>query len=500
MKPRARGAVESPPGARLEGELRVETPMIQLLARLTALTVLLAVAGCTSTSPTRTITIVHFSDYHSHAEPFFHEGVADTGGIARAMAFLRPLAARDDVLVFSGGDTMNLGAPPWSDKFRCAEWSWWNGIVDAMAFGNHDADYGPATFEECRRSADYPILGANVADASGSRIFDVGGRPYAIFERLGMQIGVFALAGSDFSRLVREPTSPVPGASFEDRIATARSVVAELRGAGADVLILIGHASTEDDEAVARAVPGIDLILGSHSHALEPLREIEGTSTVMISPGQYLTHLTRTQLHFRDGRLSGIRGELVPMSPDLPLDDEVAARVETMRRALEEDPAYARLFVPIGTLDHPLLNVGPSHGSTPLGSFVMDLVRTATETDVALSTASSFRGSLPAGPVREADLMEVLPYDNRVVTVVMDPERFRQLLDRIEKHRGTDAFSQTSPSRPFAPGRSVTVSTTDYLASVSPAYSDLFADLEIETTDLRVRQLVREALAPPGPP
>ena len=43
---------------------------------------------------------------------------------------------------------MNLGTPAWSDKYQCAEWPLFNGLQDAMAFGNHEADYGWTRFEE----------------------------------------------------------------------------------------------------------------------------------------------------------------------------------------------------------------------------------------------------------------------------------------------------------------------------------------------------------------
>ena len=126
------------------------------------------------------ITLLHFSDYHSHALPFYTDA-GERGGIARAIGFL-DREKRRGAFVFSGGDTINKGAPAWSDKYRCAEWSWLNGIVDAMAFGNHDADYGKQEFERCRANARYPILGANVG----------GLKPYTVVERDGVRIGLLS--------------------------------------------------------------------------------------------------------------------------------------------------------------------------------------------------------------------------------------------------------------------------------------------------------------------
>jgi len=173
-----------------------------------------------------TVTLLHFSDYHSHAVPFYSEGQANSAGIARLIAFLQPYANDPNSLILNGGDMMNFGAPAWSDKYHCAEWPWLNGIVDAMAFGNHDADYGPDVFADCRSKIDYPILSANTLDAGGQPLFQDSGKTYKVFELNGVKIGVFALAGPDFDRLIRPAQRPAAGATFADRTATARHVVA----------------------------------------------------------------------------------------------------------------------------------------------------------------------------------------------------------------------------------------------------------------------------------
>jgi 5'-nucleotidase len=182
----------------------------------------------------QTVTLFHFSDYHSHALPFYTDD-GERGGIARAIGYLKQQKRRG-ALVFSGGDTINKGSPAWSDTYQCAEWSWWNGIVDAMAFGNHDADYGYEAFERCRESTRYPILSANTA----------GLRPYRVFTREGLRIGVFALAGSDFAQLVK-----VPQLTFTDPVAAARETVRALRETErVDAVVLIVEVRRHDLHAV----------------------------------------------------------------------------------------------------------------------------------------------------------------------------------------------------------------------------------------------------------
>ncbi|MFY0582175.1 metallophosphoesterase [Cystobacter fuscus] len=126
--------------------------------RLALLSSLLLLPACQTT---HTVTLVGMTDYHSHAERFYSEGEPGQGGVARALAYFRAAKARPDTLGVSGGDWVNKGVPVWSDEYGCVEWPWFNGLVDVMALGNHDLDYGAEAFARCRAVVDYPVLCAN---------------------------------------------------------------------------------------------------------------------------------------------------------------------------------------------------------------------------------------------------------------------------------------------------------------------------------------------------
>jgi 5'-nucleotidase/UDP-sugar diphosphatase len=288
---------------------------------------------------TARVILLHFSDYHSHALPFYSEGREEQGGIARAIGYLRR-EKQHGALVFSGGDMINKGSPAWSDKYRCAEWPWFDGVVDAMALGNHEPDYGMAAMQSCLASIHFPVLSANTEGFRASQVFVVK----------GIRVGVFAIAGSDFKTLVKEPAL-----HFDDPLAAARNAVRDLRETQhADVVVMIGHEHLDDDFALARAVPGIDIIFGTHSHLKRELMLIEGTSTWFISPFQYLAYISRVELVFQGHKIASINGHLVPVDARMPADKAIASRVETMQRDLEHDPQYAPLFETIGTLAKPI--------------------------------------------------------------------------------------------------------------------------------------------------
>jgi 5'-nucleotidase len=414
-----------------------------------------------------TVTVLHFSDYHSHALPFYTEE-GERGGIARAIGYLKN-EKRHGALVFSGGDTINKGSPAWSDKYGCAEWPWFNGLVDAMAFGNHDADYGREDFERCRASIQYPILSANTSGFEAYRVLIVNGK----------RIGVFALAGSDFTKLVK-----TPGFMFADPVAAAREVVGTLRGKEhADAVVLIGHEQAEDDMELARAVPGIDLILGTHSHLRRDLMRIPGTSTWFISPSQYLTYISRVEMTFGKNGIV-VRGELAPVDATMPEDRAVARRVRRMQRQLASDPKYRELFAPIGRLAEPL-------SVAELAERTLEIMRSATHSDVALSTTSSFRQPLPRGTLTMELLLTALPYENEIVTCTMTGAQLRRLYDYNETRKGTDSESFVNGPSSIDSGKSYRVATTDYLASVS--WKEVF-DCDPSKTGLKVREELRRRL------
>ena len=415
-----------------------------------------------------TVTLFHFSDYHSHALPFHSDEGPDRGGIARAVGYLTA-QKEEGALVFSGGDMLNKGAPAWSDRYGCVEWAWLDGIVDAMAFGNHDADYGYAEFARCRDAVRYPILSANTA----------GFPPYKVFASKGIRIGVFAVAGPDFPTLVR-----VPELRFGDPVAAARETVRTLReGEKVDAVVMIGHEHSNHDFALAQSVPGIDVIFGTHSHLRQELTQIPGTKTWFISPSQYLSWISRVTLRFDGRTLEGVEGKLVAVDRNIAPAAPVEKRVAAMQKALREDPEYSQLFVSFADLSAPI-------STAELGGLTVGLMKQVAGADLALSTASSFRRPLPAGSIDLETLRGAMPYDNEIVTAQLPAAKAAGLLAFARGQKGDNFAFSAGEIR----GDTAIVATTDYLATVAAGYREFFQGSVIKRTGMRVRAEVRKYL------
>ena len=468
-------------------------------------------------SQRRTITLLHFSDYHGQATPFYTEGQSNVAGLARAIAYLRPYAEDPNALVFNGGDVMSLGHPSWSDKYYPADWTMFNDIVDAMALGNHDAAYGPEIFTQCQESIKYPILSANTCDSEGNPLFLHNGKNYVVFEIENIRIGVFGLAGSDFERLIPPQHRPTPDTHFVDRVKMAKHIVSTLQTQEqVHAIILIGHSSRADDIALAQTVPGIDIIFGSHSHIKEELHHIPNTKTYIISPFQYLMYVSKLQLTFIDRQLSQIEGGLIPMSPELPEDRHVASEVARMQQDFVQDSRFTMLFEPLGRAKKELTLTHIMTGESLLGNFVTDIVRSSSHTHMALMTANSFRAPLPPDIIREQHLQAALPYDNQILLYTLRGEQILTLLNYSISCRGSDMFSQLSGIRitidqqrlisvqivadptdataryeTLIPTKEYKIAVADFQARIVDGYRDIFADAAYSVTQRDLRNEVR---------
>jgi 2',3'-cyclic-nucleotide 2'-phosphodiesterase (5'-nucleotidase family) len=152
---------------------------------------------------------------------------------------------------------------------------------------------------------------------------------------------------------------------------------------------------------------------------------------------------------------------LVPVDARLPEDKTLAARVAKMQQQLErENP---ELFAPIGTLDAPL-------SVEALAQRALGIMRRVANTEVAISTTSSFRRPLAAGTLTMESLRAALPYDNEIVVCTMTPEQLQRY--------APESFVSGELNQQ---GR---VATTDYLAGREK--------LQCERTGKRVRAELRK--------
>lgn len=262
-------------------------------------------------NPVRRLVILHTNDTHSRIDPFPEDGgrFAGLGGAARRATLIRDIRRRNpNVLLFDSGDIFQ-GTPYFNFFGGEIEFKAMSSMrYDVSTLGNHDFDNGVDHLAEMMPHANFDFVCANY-DAEGTPLAPHV-RPYTIRDVDGLRIGVFGL-GIDFAGLVMPALHE--GVSYLDPVIVSRTIVDTLRGQGCELVICLshlGHRYNRDrvsDTALAAEVPGIDLILGGHTHTFldEPERVAspDGGSTLINQVGFAGIRLGRIDVTFdRAGR------------------------------------------------------------------------------------------------------------------------------------------------------------------------------------------------------
>lgn len=385
-----------------------------------------------------TVTVLFTHDLHSHFLPQTAEDGGESGGYARLKTAIdRERAAHPDALVLDGGDFSIGSLIQTLYTTQAAELRTMGAMgYDAATIGNHEFDHTGTGFAEMLNAAvesgdPVPVLlQANYApaqdnperDAILNAMENYGVRETMILERGGVTFGIFGLMGVD-----ADACAPTSGFLLEDAVKTAESCVEQLRAQGAEVIICLSHAGTgeslevSEDEALAEAVDGIDLILSGHTHSTleEPLRV---NQTYIVSAGPYCENLGSITLERSpDGGWELLDYRLVPIDETLPSHQETAAMIEGWKAAVGETylNRYGMTYDQVLTAAKVDLNMpasGVQQGSN-LGDLVADAFLWAAESlvedvpaghTVSVTADGVLRAPLRAGELTVSEAFDVL--------------------------------------------------------------------------------------------
>lgn len=301
---------------------------------------------------------------------------------------------------------------------------------DAVVVGNHEYDAGQDKLKALIPKIKAPVLSANTRDAkSGKRVGWV--KPWVIKEVGGVKFGVFGLTTTGMKRLAFPKN--IAGLQFRREADEARDAVAELKKAGADVIIALNHVGFESDrgpkyegdQTIAREVPGIDLIVGGHSHTFlrDAWRE-PNTGTLVTQAGQYLFAVGKTTLVIDDKTRKVVSSSdvLLDLDPAKGEDEKVKALVSA--RVAEVDRVFSLVLATA-----PAAMSRDSDRESALGSWVADCYRARHGADVAVQNGGGIRADLPAGPVTLRTIFNVMPFDNYLVKLTMKGKDVREVLE-----------------------------------------------------------------------
>lgn len=383
-----------------------------------------------------TFTLLLVNDVYRMSE------VDGRGGFARLTAIVRAERARGVPMLYAhAGDTLSPSLMSGFDRGAHIVALLNLAPPDVFVPGNHEFDFGPATFALRMGEAAFPVFAANLRGADGKPLDGVRDRTIATLG--GIRVGIVGIA------LASTPEKSQSGdLRFAAELDTLARQAQALRDEGADLLVGIAHTDRRSDDAIV-AARLVDILLSGHDHDL--VMRYDGR-TVLAESGydaQYVTAVDVFAAVSGEGatrRVAWRPGFRIHDSSGVTPDPEALALVRRLEATLSGE-----LAVPVGVtrepLDSRIATVRAREAS--FGNLVADALRAATGAQIALTNGGGIRGDrlYPAGTLlTRRDVLTELPFGNTTVLVALTGAQVRALLEAgfSELGRPAGRFPQVS--------------------------------------------------------
>jgi 5'-nucleotidase len=294
---------------------------IQQASAGTALVALgnLGLQSFTSSPKLKKITILHTNDVHSHIDAFGPEGGrnANQGGVARRATLIESIRNENpNTLLLDAGDIFQ-GTPYFNYYGGELEFKLMSKLkYDAATIGNHDFDNGIEGLYAQLPHADFQFITANY-DFKNT-IMDTHTKPYKIFKKDGIKIGVFGL-GIELDGLVAP--SLFKETKYLDPVEISQDMSRILKTEEhCDLIICLSHLGYYyknnpdliSDLNLAKATKDIDLIIGGHTHTFLPkptvVKNVINENMLVNQVGCYGINLGRIDFYFDSNKNKSANG------------------------------------------------------------------------------------------------------------------------------------------------------------------------------------------------
>jgi len=320
------------------------------------------------------------------------------GGLDRVATVVNAIRAdRPDAILLDGGDT-------WHGSYTCHHTQGQDMVnvmnalnTEAMTF-HWEFTLGSDRVHEIIDTLPFPALGQNIFDAEWDEPAEYF-KPYTFFDRGGSRIAVI---GQAFPYMpIANPSWMFPEYSFGIRDENMQAMVDEVRGLGADLVVVLSHNGFDVDKKMASIVNGIDIILSGHTHDALP-EPVIANDTIIVASGSNGKFVSRVDVDVRDGQMLGFRHKLIPIFSDVIAPDPGMTELINKERA----PYIDQLSEIIGRSDSLLYRRGNFNGTWD--DLICQALIEEREADISMSPGVRWGPSiLPGQDITREDIWNV---------------------------------------------------------------------------------------------
>ena len=378
----------------------------------------------------RTLTILHINDLHARLLPLDNRrgGFAALAGVIR-----RERAACKDCILLNAGDVAQ-GTPVSTIFHGLPVFEIANLLgIDAATLGNHDFDYGWMQARKFLGVAKYPIVDANIVGAK-EELFTP--QPYVILNVNGLRVAVIGAMTGDLQTLT---TPRILGAWHTLPVVETARKYARGLWAQSDLIVLVAHITPREELEFLKSATEIPVMITGHLHNGLPQPLIQD-GRILVRVRGYAEELGRLELKVDTRKKAPVSWEWkhILVGPNAPPAPDVAAEVKRW-----EDEVSARV-------DRPLAVARRSFNKQEVKALIERAMRDQTGADFAFMNAGGVRDIIPEGQLKERNIWNIMPFDNRVV---------------FGKFKGRDLPPVVLGDRKVDPDRAYTLAVSDYTAA-----------------------------------
>ena len=399
----------------------------------------------TTKEKTIDLKFIETSDVHGSFFPYdFINRKPKAGSLARVATYVNQLRSQhgENVILLDNGDILQ-GQPVsyYSNYVDTTSANIAAQVVnylryDAQTIGNHDVETGHRVYDKWVSATHCPILGANVIDTKTNKPYL---KPYTILKRGGARIAIIGLLTPAIPNWLGE--NLWSGLRFEEMVSSARQwmrvvkeqekadIVIGLFHSGKDGGITTPHYKEDAALAVAREVPGFDVVFFGHDHTryADAVTNSEGKLVACLDPANNAMSVAQADLRLvkKKGRwcVKESQWKLVDVA-DLPVDNEFVDHFSAFNETVK---AYANRV--IGTFENTISTRDSYFGNSAFNDLILNLELSITKADVAFNAPVSFDVAIKKGPVRVADMFNLYKYENQLFVMRLTGKEIRKALE-----------------------------------------------------------------------
>jgi 5'-nucleotidase len=295
---------------------------------------------------------------------------------------------------------------------------------DVACIGNHEVDYGLAHLLFLERCARFPIINANLfIKHPMTRLFT----PQKIIRIAGMKIMFIGITTEEILASIKKENLLGSFVDIYEAADEVGHICNAFRTTDIDLTVLLTHIGFEEDKKLAAILDpewGVDVIIGGHSHTVleEPAKVNDiyivqaGTGTNQIGRFDFVVDTDMNTVHDFKWQLVPVDSEHCPR--DKRLEEIIAGY------ANQTDEKYSRLICRLPEkLTHP-----SRYQETALGNFFADILQEALQVDIMFLGSGSIRKEIADPIVTYGDLIEIVPYDEKLYQLKATGAQLRQML------------------------------------------------------------------------